>query len=99
HEFVFACLARGLDGRKNAATGAGDFLVACAVEPHLEFAGTIASENQMRMTVDQARRDPAAVAIDLRRRIETGRFACWPGKRNLRISGRNDALVDHAQAG
>ena len=61
--------------------------------------GAAAGVDEMRVAIDQARRDPAAVAIDLRRRIETGRFACWPGKRNLRISGRNDALVDHAQAG
>ena len=43
------------DGRADAAAGAGDVLVARALEPLLELAGALAGVDQMRVAVDQAR--------------------------------------------
>jgi hypothetical protein len=51
--------ARGAHGGKDAAAGARDVLVACAFEALLEFAGTIAGEDEVRMAVDERRGDPA----------------------------------------
>ena len=50
--------ARRVDGRGDAAAGAGDLFVAGAVQAHVEFVGAVAAEDEMGMAVDQARRDP-----------------------------------------
>ena len=56
--------ARRLDRGDDAAAGARDLLVARAGQPHLELVGAVAAIDQVGVAVDQARRDPAAVAVD-----------------------------------
>ncbi|HRD29689.1 MAG TPA: hypothetical protein PLO65_15415 [Caulobacter sp.] len=53
--------ARGRHGRADTAAGQGDLLVGRAVQPRLVLADAVAAEHQVRVAVDQARRDPAAV--------------------------------------
>ena len=60
---VEACLACRLHRREDAAAGAGDLLIAGAVQPLLEFSRAIASEDEMRVAIDQARRDPGAAQL------------------------------------
>ena len=50
-----------------------DLFVGRARQPHLEFARAVAGIDQMRVAIDQARRDPAALAIDRVRRRRTRR--------------------------
>ncbi len=53
--------AGGVDGGNDAAAGARDLLVAGAVETQVELLRAIAAEHQMRVAVDQARRDQRTV--------------------------------------
>ncbi len=62
-QFLFARRARGRNGGADPAAGTGDLLIARPFQTQLELTGTVAGMNQMRVTVDQARRDPAALAI------------------------------------
>ena len=61
---VFVRSAQRPDRRDNAAAGARHLLVCGAVEAHLELVGPVSGMNEMGMAVDQARRDPAATAVD-----------------------------------
>ncbi len=75
-------LARGASrghGRADAAAGPGDLLIGRAVEPHLELPGAVAGMDQMGVAVDQARRDPAARAVDRLRRVEGRRVGGGAG--------------------
>ncbi len=71
-ELVLARQARGLHGRCDAATAFGELFVARAGEPQLELLGTVAAVDEMGVAVDEARRDPAAGAVDALLRIEGG---------------------------
>ncbi|MNE30202.1 N-formimino-L-glutamate deiminase [compost metagenome] len=57
----FVGVTGGLDGGNDATALGGDIGVAYAVEALLEFAATVATEHQMGMAVDKARRDDTAV--------------------------------------
>jgi hypothetical protein len=61
---VFAGLAHRAHGREDAAAGARDLLVSCAFQPPFEFVRAVAGEHDMRMAIDQAGRDPAAIDFD-----------------------------------
>ena len=77
-EFVFAGRACGFHGRDDAAACPRDLLIGRAVQPHLEFAGAVAGIDQVRVAIDQGRRDPAAVAIDAFGGVECGRIGAGP---------------------
>ena len=97
-KFVGACLARGLHGRDDAAAGARDFFVAGSGETLLELVGAIAAVNQMGMTVDQARRDPAAGAIDPLPGIEAGgRIRGRAGIDDAAVAGGDQAVIDQTE--
>ena len=63
-ELVLARRAQRLDRRDDAAAGPRDLLVGRAGKPHLELVGAVAGMDQMGVAVDQAGRDPAALAVD-----------------------------------
>ena len=63
-EFVLARRAQGFDRGNDAAAGARDLFIARAAQPHLEFAGAVSRVDEVRVAIDQARRDPAAVTSD-----------------------------------
>ena len=69
-----AQLPCGPDGGHDAAAGPCDRFIGRAFEPHLELARAVTAVNQMRVAVDESRRDPATSEI-LRRKAshETGR--------------------------
>src|SRR5690606_26236732 len=82
-------------GGDDAAAVARDFLVAGAVQALLELAGAVAGEHQVRVTVHQPGRDPAAVGLDhfrgervdrarqFRTRPDPGDAAVAPGERTV----------------
>ena len=59
-QFVLRRRARGLDRSDDPAAGAGDILIGGPAQPLFEFARAVAAEDQMRVTVDQSRREPAS---------------------------------------
>jgi hypothetical protein len=64
HKRIVARGAGRLHRRDDAAAGARDLFIARAFETHLELVGAIAAEDEVRVAIDQPRRDPAALAID-----------------------------------
>src|SRR5207302_1115133 len=75
--------ARRRDRRADAAAGAGDLLVRRAFEALLELAGALAGVDQVRVAVDQARRDERAGEVDLGVGAQAGRqlgFGADPGE-------------------
>ncbi len=82
--------------RDDPATGVGDLLVGRTLETHLELASAIPGIDQMRVTVDQAGGDPAALAIGdggIGRR-QVGVLA---DPRDPPVAHGNRALLDHPQ--
>ena len=95
----FAQLAhRGID----AAAGARDLLVAGAAQPQLELMRAVAGVDQMRVAIDQAGRDPAALTVDhldhfsavAQRRRQRG---FGPGIGDATIAHGERAMLDDAQ--
>ena len=74
-----------MHGGDNSAAGAGDFLVGAPLEAHLEFPGPVAAPDQVRVAVDERRRDQAASEVDPGRRAE--------GRRQV---GPRSAPADHS---
>ena len=98
-ELVLAGLPRRPYGRQNAAAGARDLFIADAGEALLEFACAIAAIDEMCMAIDQARRDPAAVAIDPFLRVERRRGVSRSSRVNdAAPSGSDDAVLDNAES-
>ena len=64
HQRIKARGARCSDGGEDAATRAGDLLIACASEAKLKFLRAIAAINEVGMAIDKARCDPASLAVD-----------------------------------
>ena len=56
--------ARGPHRAQIAAPGGGDLLIAGAGNAHLELGGAVARKDQVRVRVNKARRDAAALRID-----------------------------------
>jgi hypothetical protein len=73
HQFGLGRGARRRDGRDDAAAGAGDVLITRTRQPQFEFMRAVAAMHQMRVAVDQPRRDPAAVAVMDIERVEPRR--------------------------
>ena len=93
-ELVLARRARRLDRGDDAAAGPRDLLIGRAGEPHLELVGAVAGIDEMGVAVDQAGRDPAAVAVDAsRRRVaqRAGRSRFRPGKDDPAVAGGDGA--------
>ena len=80
--------------RNDAAPGAGDLLIARAIQPHFEFQGPVATKNQMRVAIDQRRGDQPPAHILGRHALEI----VWNGLPNMgnhTIPHRNHAMFDH----
>ena len=93
HKLVLARRARRLDRGDDAAAGPRDLLIGGAGKPHLELVGAVAGMDQMGVAVDQARRDPAAFAIDdLGTRGRHPRAGRFPG-RHRRSCRRSTAIA------
>ena len=100
HEIVLARQACRLHGRGDAATAQGNFRVACPGEPQLELLGAVAAIDEVRMAIDQARGDPATLAVDRFPGIEAGRSV--PGRTcidDFPGIGCDQAVFDEAEPG
>ncbi len=62
-QFIFARVTRGAHGRDNAAASTRDLFVAGAIEAQIEFLRTVAAKNQMRVAIDQPRRNQRAIEV------------------------------------
>ena len=72
HKFRLAGRPGSGDGGADAAAAPGDLLVRDALKPEFEFGGAVAAEHQVRVAVDQTRRDPGAMELDDLARIVVG---------------------------
>ena len=63
-QFVFARQPRRIDGLDDAAARRGDLGIARAGEASPELVAAIAGKDQMRMWIDEAGHDGAAVRVD-----------------------------------
>src|SRR5205823_5316018 len=67
-EHILSRRARRAKRRLDSAARARNVGVTRAMQTLLEFLGTVAGVNEMRMAIDQSRRSPASAAIDVSRR-------------------------------
>ena len=96
---VFVRRPGRLDGRHDAAAGARDLLVGGARQPKLELVRPVARIDEMRVAIDQSRRDPAAIELEAALGIEAGRqVGLRPGERDAAIEGRYGAALDRPDA-
>ena len=63
-QLVIRGAARKAHGAKDASAGSGDLLVGGAGDTLLEFIGAVAGEDQMRVRIDETRRNTAASRVD-----------------------------------
>jgi hypothetical protein len=98
-QLLGAGLPRCFHRRDDTAAGACDFLIAGAGQTLFEFAGTVAAIDQVSMTVDQARRDPAAFAVGsllgIEARWRVGGGACID---DAASGGGDQAVIDETEA-
>jgi hypothetical protein len=95
-KIALARRARGAHGRDDAAAAPRDFFIGRAFEAHLELGGAVAAVDQVGVAIDQARRDPAARAIDDLPRIKRRGIGRRPGIDDPAILGRDHAVVHGA---
>jgi hypothetical protein len=95
-KIALARRARGAHGRDDAAAAPRDFFIGHAFEAHLELGGAVAAVDQVGVAIDQARRDPAARAIDDLPRIKRRGIGRRPGIDDPAILGRDHAVVHGA---
>ena len=98
-QVILGRCAGGLHGGKNATTGARDFLVAGACEPQLELVRAVAAVDEVRVAVDQPRRDPSAFEIDAFFRVQGRLFGARPDPGDAAIRCRDCSVLDDAEAG
>ena len=101
HELVLARRTQRLDRRDDAAACPRHFLVGRAGQPHLELVGAVAGMDEMGVAIDQARRDPAAFAVDDLRtgRRGRGKVRFGTGIGDFAAACGDGAALDDAQAG
>ena len=90
------------DGRDDAAARPGDLLIGRAGQPQLELVRAVAGIDEMGVAIDQAGRDPAALAVDRfqrPRRLPPAARASGPGIDDaaMRVGGHR-AVLDDAEA-
>ena len=96
---VLARRARRLDGGDDAAAGAGDLLVARALQAQLELVRPVAAIDEMRVAVDEPGGDPAALAVDSLARIPAGgQVRRRAGKGDPAVLGSDGAVLDDPEA-
>ena len=95
-QFRLARCAGGAHGRNDAAAGSGNFLIGGAGQAQLELGGAIAAMDQMGVAVDQARRDPAAGAVDRLCGGEGRRFNMGASIGDTAIARGDHAVLDRA---
>ena len=96
-KLVFGGCARGGHGGNDATPGAGNLFVARALQPQFELMGAVAAVDQVGVGIDQARGDPAALAIDGVGSVELGGLGLWAGVEDPAVLGDNDAVIDFAE--
>ncbi len=96
---IFRCVAGQAHAGQNAAAGLGDIGIAGAAQALFGFFGTVASEYQMGVAVDQGRCQPAALAVDdCIDVLQVGCRSCAvvPDINDMAITPDDDAVFDDA---
>ena len=95
-----ARLPRCRDGRDDATAGARDLFVACALEAQLEFMRAVAAIDEMGVAIDEARRNPAARAVDPFGRVRIHReVRLRASKGDVSVARCDQAVIDLAEIG
>ena len=95
-KLVLGGRARGFHRRDDAAATPRDLLVGGAREAQFELARAVSRVDKMRVAIDEARRDPAALAVDA---LSGFRRACArPRVGDGAVLARNGAVLDDAEA-
>ncbi len=89
--------AGGAHCRNDPAAGARNRFVIRARQPRFEFARAIAAVDEVRMAIDQPRRDQAAPAIQCSCRIECRCIGGRSGIDDAAITRRNHRAFDHGE--
>ena len=99
HQLLGAGLPGRLHRRDDSTAGLRDLLVAGTGQPLLEFGGAVAAMDKVGMAVDQARRDPAAVAVGSLFGFESGGgLGGGAGIDDAAAGGGDHAVIDQAEA-
>src|SRR5205085_6011383 len=96
-QFLKAGRAGGLHRGGDAAARPRDLFIARAFQPLLEFAGTIAAEDEMGVAVDQARRNPGAVQRLDALRLEAGELGPPADADDPPVLDADCAIFDRAE--
>ena len=88
---------RRLHRRRDAAAGPRDLLIGRAGAAHRMFVRARAAEDQMGMTVDQARSDPRAAERDDFLRAEARQFGALADAHDAPVLDADGAMFDDAQ--
>ena len=97
-KLVLALAACCTHGRDDAAAGARDLVVGGAGQPQLELVRAVAAIDDVRVAIDQAGRDPAALAVDRLGRLEGRGIGLGTGIDDAAVRRRDDALLDNSEA-
>ena len=97
-QLVLAGGACRLHGRDDAAAGARQLLVGGARQAQLELVRAVAAVDDVGVAVDQAGRDPAAVAVDHVGRGEGGGLRFRAGIDDGAVARGDQPLLDDAEA-
>ena len=82
--------------RADAAALPRDLLVAGPAQPTLELARTVAGEDEMGVTIDEAGRDPASLGVVNRRTVECRQIATLADPDDPALGHGDGAIVDRA---
>ena len=85
------------DGRGDSAAGLRDLLIAGAGAAHRMFVGARAAEDEMRVAVDQARRDPRAAERDDFLGAKAGELGALADADDLAVGDPDRAVLDQPE--
>src|SRR5207249_1526876 len=73
-------------------------VVACSLETHFEFVRAIAGKDEMRVAIDQARRDQTVGTVELLAALDLGRLSSSTCVVDAPALSRDQPVLDHDDA-
>ena len=96
-QLVVGCAGGALHGRGDAAARLGDLLVGRAGAAHRMLVGAGAAEDEVRVAVDQAGRDPGAAERDDLLRAKARKLGALADADDLAVGNPDRAILDQAE--